>query len=72
MRLDSKMTKDDVYQALSAAVARTWGEERLIADGEILALAAKNIWTVLQVPLTPFSEEPDLHITEQPLTGVMS
>lgn len=69
MRLNSSMSKEDVQQALRDAVARTWGEERVDADSAIIAQAARNVWIVMQEPLTPFSEEPDLHCTTPPQIG---
>ena len=62
MRLTSAMSQDEVRAALNEAAAQTWGPERLDALRSTLDAAAKAIWTVLQVPLAPLSEEPDLPV----------
>ena len=66
MKLQPGMTRDDVYKALEASVLAVWGAERLEADREIIGVAAKNIWSVISIPLSPFSEEMDLHQTHFP------
>ncbi len=59
MRLNSRMTLEDIRTALSQSALRAWGPERIDAlQGEI-DQTARALWRVLQVPLDPWSEEPD-------------
>jgi hypothetical protein len=69
MRLHSGMSEEKIYEALVAAVASTWGQERIEADREVVESAARHIWRVLQVPMTPMSEEPELLMLRQSDAG---
>jgi len=60
MRLTSSMSQVEVRTALSEAVRQTWPGEHPPTMDSVLSQAAKAIWTVLQEPLAPLSEEPDL------------
>ena len=60
MRLDSTMRQDEIRAALDDAALKTWGAARRDAIGATLDNAAKAIWLVLQEPIAPRGEEPDL------------
>ena len=60
MRLNSKMTLEEIQAALSQAALQAWGPERIEAQRGEIDQTARAIWQVLQVPLGPWSEEPDL------------
>jgi hypothetical protein len=64
MRLNSKQSKADVEATLTAAIASTWGEDRVAPDLHIIKVASNNIWLVLQCPLEIFSEEPDFPLID--------
>lgn len=59
MRLDHTMSRDEIRTALEQAARQTWGAGRVEALRSTLAEAERAIWTVLQVPLAPWSEEID-------------
>ena len=57
MKLNSKMTQEDICEALTGSFSSTWGADK--SDQESLEAVARSIWVVLQVPMAPLSEEPD-------------
>lgn len=62
MRLNARMSQDEIRSTLYRSAQESWGPERLDELGGALNKTAKAIWTVLQCPLTPLSEEPDLSV----------
>jgi hypothetical protein len=60
MRLNSTTSEAEILADLTQAALQSWGPERLESLRPTLATFARAIWAVLQVPLEPLSEEPDL------------
>ncbi len=60
MRLNSEMSKEEIRGSLGEAALQSWGPGRIDALSNMLDQAAESLWTVMQVPLAPLSEEPDL------------
>lgn len=69
MRLHAAQSREEIRAALAQAARETWGPERLDALAGLLDQAAQAIWTVLQTPLAPLAEEPDLAMLSQPAGG---
>lgn len=58
MQFTSSTSREEILTALTEEARRTWGEERLDALKSTLEVGASAAWQVLQIPLTPLSEEP--------------
>lgn len=65
MRLNSEMSKEEIRANLGQAALQSWGAERVDAQAKLLDQVAGALWTVMQVPLMPVSEEPDLPPTPE-------
>lgn len=62
MRWSSDMSREEIRSVLTELASRVWGPERRQAQSGSIEQAAFALWTVLQVPLSPLSEEPDLPV----------
>lgn len=58
MRITTTMTQEAIAAALEEAAGRCWGSERLGPLRPFLDMATRHIRAVMQLPLTPNSEEP--------------
>jgi hypothetical protein len=60
MRLTSAASRDQILISLQRASREAWGDERTEELDSALQSAARNAWTLLQYPLQPTDEEPDV------------
>lgn len=58
MQLNFEMPKEEILQGLLAEAKAAWGNERAEADSQAIAIAAENLWLVLQHPLDLTDEMP--------------
>lgn len=60
MRLTSAVSREQILRSLQRASQEAWGEERTQELDLALQSAARNVWTLLQYPLQPTDDEPDV------------
>ncbi len=69
MRWNTKMSRGEIRSAIEKDAREAWGSERLPALSAALEAATIALWKVMQVPLDPLSEEPDLPSSSCPDNG---